>query len=109
MSILQKIAGLFSRAGRDEQLLQQGLACAKAKRPEEAIEIYDRLLKSRDTNDQTRARALFNRALAHSARDDDAKALADLQQVLALPDLPENVQSAARSQLARVKRRGEAK
>ncbi len=109
MSILQRIAGLFSRSGRDEQVLLQGLAHAKAKRPDKAIEIYDTLLKAEGTTGSTRARALFNRALAYSASDDDEKALADLQQVLNLPDLPDNVQSAARSQLARVKRRSDAK
>ena len=39
--------------------------------------------------------------------DDDDKAMADLQKVLTLPGLPENVQSAARSQIARVKKRAE--
>jgi tetratricopeptide (TPR) repeat protein len=105
MSILQSIAGLFSRAGRDENLLQQAMAHAKEKRPDKAIEIYNQLLKASSTSSQTRARALFNRALAYSSLDDDQKALADLEQVLALPDLPDNVQSAARSQLARVRRR----
>jgi len=105
MGLLDRITGLFSRGGRDESLLLQGLEHAKAKRPQDAIAIYNRLLDSRSTNEATRARALFNRALAYSALDDDAKALADLQRVLSLPDLPENVQNAARSQLARVRRR----
>ena len=105
MSILQRISGLFSRSGRDDQLLREALVHAKAKRPEKAIEIYNKLLGDRETKVATRASALFNRALAHSSLDDDQKAVADLEQVLALPDVPDNVQSAARSQLARVKRR----
>ena len=105
MGLLDRITGLFSKSGRDDSLLLQGLEHAKAKRPQEAIAIYNRLLDSRATSDATRARALFNRALAYSALDDDARALADLQRVLSLSDLPENVESAARSQIARVRRR----
>jgi len=105
MGLLDRITGLFTRGGREDSLLLQGLEHAKAKRPKEAIAIYDRLLNSSATSDATRARALFNRALAHSSMDDDEKAVADLERVLSLPDLPDNVQSAARSQLARVRRR----
>ena len=107
MGLLDRIASIFTRGGRDDNLLMQGLAHAKAKRPTEAIAIYNRLLDSRSTSDVTRARALFNRALAYSALDDDTKALADLERVLSLPELPDNVQSAARTQIARVRRRAE--
>jgi tetratricopeptide (TPR) repeat protein len=105
MGLLDRLANLFSRGGRDDNLLQQGLAHAKAKRPTEAIAIYSRLIDSSGTSSKARASALFNRALAYSSLDDDAKALVDLERVLALPDVPDNVQTAARSQLARVKRR----
>ena len=105
MGLIDRLTGLFTKGGRDDHLLQQGLAHAKAKRPQDAIAVYDRLIDSRATSAATRARALFNRALAHSSQDDDAKALADLERVLALPDLPDNVQSAARTQMARVRRR----
>ena len=107
MSFFSKLTGLFSRGARDDGLLLEAVEHAKAKRPEKAIEIYNGLLTSTSTNATVRARALFNRALAHSAMDDDEKALADLQKVLTLPGLPENVQSAARAQIARVKKRGE--
>ncbi len=105
MGLIDRLTGLFTKSGRDDNLLQQGIAHAKAKRPQDAIAIYDRLIDSNATSASTRARALFNRALAHSSQDDDAKALADLERVLALPDLPDNVQSAARNQIARVRRR----
>jgi tetratricopeptide (TPR) repeat protein len=105
MGLFDRLGSLFSKAGRDDNLLHQGIALAKAKRPQDAIAIYDRLIKSSATSSATRASALFNRALAHSSLDDDAKALADLESVLALPDLPDNVQTAARAQVARVRRR----
>jgi tetratricopeptide (TPR) repeat protein len=105
MSILQSIAGLFSRSGREDSLMQQGMAHAKAKQPDKALAVYNKLLAASSTTGQTRARALFNRALAYSSLDDDQKAIADLEQVLAMADVPDNVESAARSQLARVRRR----
>jgi tetratricopeptide (TPR) repeat protein len=105
MGLLDRLAGLFSKNGRDENSLAQAIDHAKAKRPAEAIAIYNRLIDASGTASATRARALFNRALAYSSLDDDAKALVDLERVLALPDLPDNVQTAARAQLARVRRR----
>ncbi|MCI0360489.1 MAG: tetratricopeptide repeat protein [Planctomycetaceae bacterium] len=105
MGLFDRLAALFFKNSRDESLLQQGLAHAKAKRPQQALAIYTRLLDSPSTNSTTRARALFNRALAYSSLDKDQQALADLEQVLALPDVPENVQAATHAQLARVRRR----
>jgi tetratricopeptide (TPR) repeat protein len=105
MGVLQQLAGLFSKSSRDDNVLNEALAHAKAKRPDKAIAIYNRLLDSPGTSARTRASALFNRALAYSAQDDDQKAIVDLERCLALPDLPDNVESAARSQLARVRRR----
>ena len=107
MSFLSKITSLFSRAGREEELLRQGLEHAKANRPGKAIELYNSILDSKSANGDLRARALFNRALAHSAAKDDERAMADLAQVLTIPGLAENIQIAARSQLARVRKRNE--
>ena len=107
MSFLSRLTGFFSGSSGEEGLLRQGLEHAKAKRPEKAIEIYNSLLTASSTSAAVRARALFNRALAYSSMKDDEKALADLKQVLAMPTLPDNVQSAARAQVARIKKRSE--
>ena len=107
MSFFKKLAGLFSRSSREESLLLEGVEHAKAKRPEKALEIFNSLLATPTLSASVRASALYNRALAFSAMDDDAKALADLQKVLTLPGLPDNVQTAARARLARVKKRAE--
>jgi len=105
MSFFGQLANLFSRAGREDNLMQQGMAHATANEPEKAINIYDSLARSKSAT--VRSRALFNRALAHSAMKDDAKAIADLEQVIAMPGAPENVLTAARTQLIRVQNRGE--
>lgn len=105
MGLLQRFANLFSKSGREDQMLLAALAHAKADRPAEALEAYNKLLNNEATNSTTRARALYNRALAHSALKNDDKALADLEELLKLPDVPDNVQNAARDRLARVRRR----
>jgi tetratricopeptide (TPR) repeat protein len=104
MGFLGQLANLLTRAGRDDNRLLHGMAYAEAKRPDKAVEIYD-LLLARKTTSTVRARALFNRALAHSALKEDGKAIADLEQVVSMPATPENVLNAARTQLARVRNR----
>ena len=105
MSILSRLTNLFSRTGRDDNRLQQAMEHAHAKRPTEAIAIYDSLIDAKGTSPTVRARALFNRALAHSSLKDDDKAIADLESVVTMPGTPENVLSAARNQLVRVRNR----
>jgi len=105
MTFLDRLTNLFSRGGRDENRLRQGMEHAHEKRPAEAIAIYDALLSSKGTSASVRARALFNRALAYSSLKDDSKAIADLEEIVAIPGAPENVLSAARNQLVRVKNR----
>jgi hypothetical protein len=105
MSFFGQLANLFSRTGRDDNRMRQAMDHAHAKRPEKAIPIYDSLLNSKGTSSTVRARALFNRALAHSSLKEDKKAIADLQEVVSMPGVPENVLSAARNQLVRVQSR----
>jgi tetratricopeptide (TPR) repeat protein len=105
MSFLSQLANLFTRAGRDDNRLRLGMDHAHANRPEKAIDVYDSLLNCKTTSPTVRARALFNRALAYSSLKDDTKAIADLEQVLAMPAAPENVVTAARNQLIRVRNR----
>jgi tetratricopeptide (TPR) repeat protein len=107
MNILSRLTGLLSKSGRGEDSLQQAMKTAKDGHPAEAIAIYTRLIDSKGHTADLRARALFNRALAYSSLKDDERAEADLAQVLTVPNLAENVQIAARSQLARVRKRTE--
>jgi hypothetical protein len=107
MSFFSRLTSLFTRSGRDDNLMQQAMAHASAHRPEQAIAIYDALVGSKSTSPTVRARALFNRALAHSALKSDAKAIADLEEVTTMSGAPENVVTAARTQLIRVRNRGD--
>jgi hypothetical protein len=105
MGFLGQLTNIFSRSGRDDNRLQEGMVHAEAKRPAQAIAIYDALVNSKGTSPTARARALFNRALAYSSMKDDAKAIADLEEVVVMPGAPENVLTAARNQLVRVRNR----
>jgi pentatricopeptide repeat protein len=105
MSFVSRLLGIFTRGGRDEGMLLQGVEHAKAKRPEKAIAIYNELIENKGTSPQVRGRALFNRSLAYSAMKEDDKALADLQEVLKIPHLPENVMTAARERVTRLRNR----
>src|SRR5262245_26861195 len=107
MSIFSRLTGMFTRGGRDEEQLRQAMEHAKADRPQQAMKIYNSLVDSTKTDREIRAKALFNRALAHSSLKDDERALEDLSRVLALPNVPDSVQIAARSHLARVRKRTE--
>jgi Tetratricopeptide repeat len=105
MGFFAQLTNLFSRSGREDNRLRQGMQYAEAKRPAQAIAIYDSLVTSKGTSPTARARALFNRALAHSSMKDDTKAIVDLEQVVTMPGAPENVLAAARNQIVRVRNR----
>jgi tetratricopeptide (TPR) repeat protein len=105
MGIFSRFANLFTKRGRNNELLLKGMAHANAGRIEQAIGIYDSLVEANSSGDVVRARALFNRALAYSSLKNDEQAIADLNEVLTLPHLPKNVQEATRDQLMRVRKR----
>jgi tetratricopeptide (TPR) repeat protein len=106
MGFLNQLGSMFTRAGREEALLDEGMKHAKSKRPEKALEIYESLLKTRSLSSSLRSRVLFNRALVHSALKNDDQALEDLEEVLKLPDVPDNVLTAAKERLVRLHKRG---
>jgi hypothetical protein len=107
MAFLDRLTNFFSRNGREQNLLRQGLEQASADQPAKAIEVYDTLVHSEST--AIRSQALFNRALAYSALKEDEKAIVDLERVVAMPGVAENVLNAAKTQLARVRSRTERK
>ena len=107
MGIFKRLQNFFTRSGREDNLMRQGMEHASANQPAKAIEVYDALVSSQTTSPTMRSRALFNRALAYSSMKDDEKAIADLEQVVGMPGVPENVLTAARTQLIRVRNRGD--
>ena len=108
MNLLDRMKNWFSRAGRDDNLMAKAMDLANDKQPAEAVKLYTELMRSPTANGETKSRALFNRALAHSSLKNDAQAVADLKQLTAMQDVPENVRNAARTQLVRIQNRKEA-
>ncbi len=108
MNFLNRLSNWFSRGGRDDNSMARAMELAKNKQPAEAIKIYTELMRSPTASSETKARALFNRALAHSSLKNDAQAVADLKQLTAMTDVPENVRNAARTQLVRLSNRATA-
>jgi hypothetical protein len=104
MGLLGQLGSMFTRGGREEALLDQAMEHAKSKRPEKALDIYETLLKS-TSSCSLKARALYNRALVHSALKNEDQALADIEAVLKLPEVPDNVLTAAKERLVRLRKR----
>lgn len=109
MELFNRLSNWFSRQGRDENQLNAAIEFARDGSPAKAIDIYSELLRAEVTSATTKARALFNRALAYSSLNDDQLAIADLKQLATQAVVPENVRSAARTQLVRLNNRQKAK
>jgi len=108
MNLLDRLKNWFSSGGRDDNRMAAAMECAKDKQPAEAIKLYTELLRSPTASSETKARALFNRALAYSSMKDDVQAAADLKTLMAMRDAPENVRAAARNQIVRLQNRSTA-
>jgi len=72
-----------------------------------AISDYSAAIQSPKIPPDVKAMAIYNRALAYSAINEDEKAAADLASLLEMPNLPENIQVAAQQRRARIRRRCE--
>ena len=70
MGFFSKIAGLFSRSSREENLLLEGVEHAKAKRPEKALEIYNSLLATPTRASVSRRKRPVRLTSAHSYAPD---------------------------------------
>jgi hypothetical protein len=81
----------------------------KAKRQDYAGAIvdYGAAIESPQIPHDVKAMAIYNRALAYSAIDEDASAAEDLAALLEMPGLPENIATAAQQRRERVRRRSE--
>lgn len=97
--------GLFSQ--RQKALAQYRSGMAKAKKDDfaGAINDYTATIRSSSVPDDIIAMALYNRALAYSATQEDGKAAEDLVKVLAMPRLPEKIRVAASQRQERIRRR----
>ena len=70
-----------------------------------AIADYSLTIDGKDTPNDIRAMATYNRALAYSAIKEDGKAARDLEAVLRMPGVPKRIETAALRRVQRVRQR----
>ena len=86
-------------------MYRAGMKKAKKGNYEEAVEDYTAAMRLSNIPDDVKAMAIYNRSLAYSAMEENEKAIADIEAVLAMPDLSASMKEQAKLRLARVTKR----
>lgn len=107
MSFATWLKSLFSHRGKALSQYRSGMAKAKKGDYAGAAADYSAAIESPQIPPDVKGMALYNRALAYSAMNEDEKAADDLAAVLAMPGLPENISAAAQQRRERIRRRNE--
>lgn len=105
MGLLRWVQGLFSKRGKALAMYRTGMALAKKEDFRGAIAAYSEAIDAPEAPSDVKGMALYNRALAYAAINEDAKAADDLAAMLKLPGLPENVKTQAHQRRERLRRR----
>ena len=106
MRIFAWLKSRSSDRGKGLWLYKQGMAKAKKRDHKGAIDDYTATIDMQDIPPDVKAMALYNRAVVHSAVGSNPMAVDDLNAVLAMAEPLDNVKTAARQKLTRMKRRG---
>jgi len=107
MSFATWLKSLFSHRGKALSQYRSGMAKAKKGDYAGAVADYSAAIEAPEIPADVKAMALYNRALAYSAMDQDDKAAEDLAALLEVPGLPENIATAAQQRRERIRRRNE--
>ncbi len=102
MIIFHWLTGRFSNRRKAIFLYKRGMAKAKKRDRQGAIDDYTTMLSMPGMPADLTAMVLYNRALVHVAAGDDGKGVVDLAAVLAMNGAIVNVKSMARQKLARM-------
>ena len=105
MSVFNWFAGLFTNRGRAMSHYRRGMAKAKKRNHQGAIDDYTKSIEIADARADVTAMALYNRALVYVAAGDDQKGVGDLDALLAMEDAPVNVKTMAKQKLQRMENR----
>ena len=105
MSAVSWLTSLFSSRERALTHYRAGMAKANKNDWHGAIADYSACLRSPGSSNDVLAMALYNRALAYSAINEDEKAAQDLTAVLKVPGLPDKIKIAASQRQERIRRR----
>ena len=107
MSLTTWIQSFLSHRGKAISLYRSGMAKANERDYEGAIADYSAAIEMAKIPADVRAMAIYNRALAYSAIDDEVKSVEDLSTLLDLPGVPENIRTAVQQRRERLRRRSE--
>jgi len=100
MNILDWLSGRFSNRRKALSLYKRGVARARNRNRQGAIDDYTATMAMRDVPEDVKAMALYRRALVHVAAGDEVKGVDDLNGVLAMDEGLCNVKTMARHRLA---------
>ena len=109
MSIVDWILGRFTVRGKALYLYRRGMAKAKNRDLQGAIDAYTLTLNMPNAPHDVIAMVLYNRAMAHVANGEDQRGVDDLEAVLQIDDASINIRTLARAKLNRVEARSERK
>jgi hypothetical protein len=104
MSFLNWFKGRISNRYRANSIYRSGMKNARAHRHQQALEDYTCVVEMAEAPADIKAMALYNRALVLDAMGDQAQAVVDLDNVLAMAETPEQVRMEARRKMTRMDR-----
>jgi hypothetical protein len=102
MNAFDWLATSLSLRAKGETFFRRGMAKAKKRDHQGAIDDYTTSLGVRDTPADVTAKTLYNRAVAYVASGETKKGTDDLQAVLAMKEMLINVKTMSRQKLARM-------
>ena len=105
MSVLTWLKSKFSSRAKSLARYRSGMSRAKGGDFAGAILDYSATIQDPGIPSDVMGMALYNRALAYSAIQENEKAAEDLTKVLSMPGLPENIRLAASQRRERIRRR----
>lgn len=105
MNFFKRFTDRFTARGRVLALVEQGMKLAKKNESGKAIELYSKVINSLEAPRDVIAMAMFNRALAHSASDNEKEAEQDLKAIMAMPESLTQIKKSANDKLVRMKRK----
>jgi hypothetical protein len=105
MGLISWISSVLTRRGKALSLYRDGMTKAQQHDYRGAIADYSAAIESPSVPADIKGMAIYNRALAYAALNEDEKAAADLATMLKMPGLPENLTTQARQRRERIRRR----
>ncbi len=105
MNLIRWIKSWLTHRGKALSLYRAGMAKANHRDYHGAIADYSDAIRAPNIPIDVKAMAIYNRALAYTAINEDEKAAEDLAAMLEMPGLSENIKTEARHRRERIKRR----